>query len=799
MLKNYMIVAVRNILRHKGYSFINIVGLAIGMACCILIMLWVQDELSYDTFHENADRLYRVIKSYESEGELKHFSLTPAPLGPALKEEYPEIVNAARIIIAGNRMVKYEDKIFSNDILAYADPEFLEMFSFPLASGDPKTVFSDKYAVIISQDMSQKYFGDVNPIGKNINIDRREYTITGVLENNDKNTHLNFDCLTQFDSRLDWLNHTINEWGVSAYYTYVMLDKKADYERVEQKIAGIINQHRPDQQKTVNINLQAIKRIHLYHDAEDYLEGHGDIKYIYMFSLLAILILCIACINFINLSTARSTGRAKEVGIRKVVGAKRSDLVRQFLGESLVLSFVALIFAIAFTELMIPLFDKWSDKNLNPDLLSNPPMILGFIGIVIFVGMIAGAYPAFMLSSFNPTTILSGYLMSGNSRARIRKILVVTQFALSVFLIFSTFVIYDQLNFIQNKKLGFDKDLLLYFDMRGRFQDNYENIKQELLQNPAVVDVTAGVPPIESFDPAVSISWDGKIENDSDDETIWLSLTVDRNYLDVLGMELIDGDDFKNDEAYGKQSDIILNETAAREMGFDSSVGKKLSFSAYKGEIVPAEYNGTIVGVVKDFHYEPVNQEIRPVIIHLDPGSLYSMIIRVKSGMTSEALNLIKKTWSEYASEYPLEYHFANQTIDSYYEAEKKFGTIFEFCSLLAIFISCLGLFGLAAYIVEQRTKEIGVRKILGAAISGIISLLTIQYVWLIILANLIAGPFAYIAMNRWLENFAYRIEVRWLTFPLTAALTLLIAMTVIVFQAAKAATINPIKTLRHE
>jgi putative ABC transport system permease protein len=799
MLKNYLMVAIRNLLRHKGYSFINIGGLAIGMACCILIMLWVVDELSYDAFHENADRLFRVTKSYEKEGEQKRFALTPAPLGPALKEQYPEIVNACRVIIAGNRMITYEDKSFSNDILAYADPEFLEMFSYPLVVGDKKSVLNDKYAIVISESMSQKYFGGRSPIGKSINVDRREFSITGVFKDIHENSHLKFDCLAQFDPRTDWIQSTIGNWDVSAFYNYVLLDKHVNYHEVENKISDIVNDHRPDHENSVIIGLQPIKRIHLYHDVEDYLEGHGDIKNIYLFSLLALLILIIACINFINLSTARSTNRAKEVGVRKVIGAGKTDLIRQFLGESLILAFAAMILAIAIVESMIPVFESWSGKNIKPGLFSDLPIILGLIGIIGFVGIIAGAYPAFVLSSFKPMKILSGHLKSGNPRALVRKILVVTQFALSAFLIFGTLVIYNQLSFINNKNLGFDKGQLIYFDMRGKFQENYENIRLELLQNSAITEITAGAPPIESFDPAINISWEGKVESESGDEMIWQSLTVDNNYLDVLGMEIIDGAGFRKDENNQNSPSIILNETAARKIGFDSPVGKQISFSAYKGEIVPLDFKGTIIGVVKDFHFESVHRGIEPVIIHLDRNSLYSMIVKIRPGMIGQAIELIKNAWSNYASEYPLEYHFIDQTIESYYDSDKRFGKVFEFCSLLAIFISCLGLFGLAAYIVEQRRKEIGIRKVLGASLGGIIGLLSFQYVWLVILANLIAAPPAYIAMNSWLKNFVYRIDVGWPVFPITALLTLFIALAVIVFQAAKGALTNPVNALRHE
>ena len=786
MLRNYLKVALRNLSRNKVYSIINIAGLAVGMACCILILLWVQDELSYDRFHQRADDLYRLTETWHHQGETKCEALTSSLLASALKEECPEINLATRFSPGGEQLIKCEDKRLQNDVVAQADNDFFQMFSFPMVKGNPRTALADPFSVVISEKMSLKYFGNENPLGRQMNIDRRDFTVTGVMKNLPQNSHLQFDCLVPFESRREWLKKITDKWLVSAYATYVLVDGETSRHQMEQKISSVLSKHISD--STVTLGLQPIGDIHLYSAGME-LSGSepGDIKYVYMFSALAVLILLIACINFMNLSTARSGSRAREIGIRKVVGADRKQIGKQFFGESILLSFVALAASLASLELLLPAVNSWLGKPLGLDLAERPELILALVGLALLTGVLAGSYPALLLSSFKPSRVLKAATIPSSRGATLRRTLVVIQFAASVFLIIGALVISGQLGFMTKGDLGFDQEHLLCVRMRGGFGDQYQNIKGRLLQNPTVISVSAGWPPKSSHWASNEVSWEGK---DSKKEVVMCRYNVDFGYVNTLGLQVVRGRDFSDDFVTDQNEAFLVNEEAVRQMGLEDPVGKQFS---YEGR------GGKIVGVVRDFHQGALRDPIYPLVLQIDSEKLYYLLVRLKPGAVPEILSFLENRWQQTASDFPFEYHFLDQTIEGFYRSEQRMGTIFRWSTFLAVLVSCMGLFGLAAFAAEKRTKEIGIRKVLGASAASIVKLLSKEIILLVLLANLIAAPVAYWAMTRWLENFAYRIELRMSLFFISALVALATAVVTVSYQAIRAAMANPVETLRCE
>jgi putative ABC transport system permease protein len=791
MFYNYLKVALRNIARHKGYSFINIAGLAIGMACCILIMLWVQDELSFDRFHDNADRLYRVTESWHYEDMTLYSAETPVPLADAIKDGVPEVVHTTRFNIEGPQLIKYGDKKFQDDILVLADVDFFEMFTFPFVIGSGQIAFADIFSVVITEEMSRKYFGENNPIGQTLNIDRRDFTVSGVIQNIPFNSHIKFDCIVPFDSRPDWLREMVDKWTVSAYNTYVLLHPQSSVEETIRKIYSVATLHN-DEDHSVEYGLQPITRIHLYKDVEDYLEGHGNIKYVYLFSLLALIILLIACINFTNLSTARSHARAREVGMRKIVGARRLDIIKQFYGESIATSIIALIGAVVLVEILIPSFNLWSGKELHLDIFRNGPMLLGIILITLSAGIISGSYSALYISSCQPAKILKGMLNLKGAGTNFRRAMVVFQFAISITLIICAVMVFNQLNFINSKNLGYNKEHVLYFSMQGDFLDNYRAIKNELKQNRSIIDVTAGRPPVRHFFPAFALNVNGK---SLPPDIKMQSLPVDYNYIKTFGMQMLAGRDLSEKIPNG----FILNESAVKMLDLENPLGAKLSFKTHDRRLKHNRFEDEIVGIVGDFHHGSMHGEISPLIIYNNPQILTTMCLRVNVANIPEVIGSLENLWNKYAADYAFEYHFVDETLDNYYRSEKRLGQLFAIFTALAIIVSSLGLFGLALFSAERRTTEIGIRKILGSSSAEIVLILSKEFVLLVILSNIIAWPIAYYAMNRWLENFAYRTTLSWQIFVLSGLAAVMIALATISFQALKAALANPVEAIKYE
>ncbi len=786
MFSNYLKVALRNILRHKGYSLINILGLAIGMACCILLLLWVQDEVSYDKFHANGHQLYRVTEVWEDEEETELSVLTCPLLGPAVKEEIPEITHATRFHNDGEQIINYGEMRFQNDVVGMADNDFLQMFTFPLMAGNVNSALTDKFSVVITEDMSHKYFGTEDPIGEVLNIDRRDFVVTGVMENIPRNSHIRFDCVVPFDSRRDWLKEITDRWVVSSYYTYVMVNESSPLDEIVGKMNAVKERHLDA--SSASFGLQPVEDIHLFSGAYDYSEAEpGDIKYVYMFGALAVLILLIACINFMNLTTARSSNRVREIGVRKVVGANRGNIGRQFFGESVFLAVLAVILSVAIVELVLPAVNMWLGKSLNLPIFDNPWMIFGLLGLAGVTGIVAGSYPAVFLSAFQPVKVLKGKLDGGLKGIVFRKMLVVTQFAFSVFLIISAVLIYQQLHYMTKGDLGYDQDHLLTVRMRGGFLEDYENIKQDLMQNPNVLSISAGLPPSSLGWASTDLDWEGK---DPDGEIGMNRYNVDYGYIETMGMEMADGRSFSREYSTDATQGYMLNEEAIKVMGLENPVGKRFS---YEGR------EGTIVGVVRNFHQKSMHKPIYPLAMQINPEELKYMCIRLMPEGAPGIISFLGQRWLETANQYLFEYRFMDETLNNFYRSERRMGVIFRWSTILAISISCLGLFGLATFAAERRTKEIGIRKVLGASVANILKLLSQEIVLLVLIANVIAAPVAYYAMLQWLQNFVFRIDISWSVFGLTAVTALMIAIATVSFQAVKAALSNPVDALRYE
>jgi putative ABC transport system permease protein len=785
MIKNYIKIALRNLSRHKGYSFINIAGLAIGMACCILILLWVQDELSFDRFHKNAGSIYRVIQDINFSDHSTTWAITQGPLGPSLKEDFSEIANFTRV--TGRRFRLTYGEHSYDEVLGMADGSIFEMFTFPLVEGDPQTALSDPHSIVLTEEMAKKYFGDEHPIGKVLKADNQyDFLVTGILEEFPLNSHFRYDFLIPFIFGRE-LEYTVDNWRNSQFSTYVQVQEGIPYQEVVQKISGYLYE-KPTIEKDAKLNLQPLTRIHL-HSNYEFDRPHGDFTYVTIFSLIAFFILLIACINFMNLTTARSANRAREVGLRKVAGAHRRDLVRQFFGESILLAFVALIFAVGIAYLLLSVFNELAAKELSFGVSGNIQALLVLSGIAILTGIIAGSYPALFLSAFQPANVLKGTFFSGSKGSIFRKVLVVLQFSLTILLIVCTMIVYNQMNFMRNRKLGYDKEYLVYAVLRGDMRQQFDAVKEELLKNPNILAVTSsGTLPTYGYNFSNSLwRWEGQ---DPDEEILMRASFIDYNYFETFGMEIVEGRSYSKEFSTDSTEALIVNEEAVKVMGMESPIGKQLGIG---------DNQAKIIGVVKNYHFRSMKQEIEPLILILNPSNCWALFARLSSTDVSKTIGHMENVWGKFAPGYPFNYRFMDEAIDNLYRSEQQIGTLFRYFSILAILISCLGLFGLASFMAEQRTKEIGIRKVLGATVSNVLLLLSKEFVKWVLFANIIAWPVAYYVMNRWLQGYAYRINIAVWSFIFAAVLALAIALFTVSYQATRAATANPADALRYE
>lgn len=783
MIKNYLKVAFRNIKRNKIFSFINISGLAIGMACCLLLMLFIRYELSFDRYHENAKNIYRAaIKHSHSLMGTQMLNVTPGILAPFLREECPEVVTATKIKSWGG-MIQYGDKQFDDDRFFFADSEFLEVFTFPLIKGNKKTALKDPYSVLLTQHTAKKYFGDENPLGKVLFVDNKhEYTVKGVLQNVPRNSHFTFDILASMVT-LESLRGQKHLSGWNNYKTYLMLQKGADTDGLVKKMQQIIDR---TEMKDKFI-LQPLTDIHLHGDYVFELEPNGDIRYIYLLSATTFLLMLVACFNFINLSTSRSVHRAKEVGMRKVIGATRVQLVKQLMGESLLISIIAFLISLTLVKLLLPWFRVYMDRELKFMFFTDIQLLLGLIALVFIVGLIAGSYPALFLSRFRPITVFTGILRpSSKGTTHFRNSLVVVQLVISIILIMCTYVILDQLRYIHKKDLGFEKTHIITAYIRDpNLQNNVEPFLTELRSHPQIVDISVSNQlPYLIMNANPHTRWEGM---EAGTEQQVFELHVDNNFIDFYDLKVIQGRKFSRESVNDAEEACILNQTAARMTGWDDPLNRR--------------YNeGTVIGVIKDFHFAPLNVKVAPLCLRLnrDPGEWLS--IKVPSQDIPGALAVIKRIWEKYSMVYPFIYSFLDERIDRLYRAQQKLGQSLTYFSAILIFVACLGLIGLASFTAEQKTREIGIRKVLGASAGSILSLLGKKYVRWLILASFIAWPLAYHMMQKWLQNnFAYQTKIGIITFIFSAAAAFVITLISVGFQTIKAATANPVDSLRYE
>jgi len=791
MLENYLKITLRNINRHKGYSFINIAGLSIGMTCFILISLWVVDEMSYDNFHRNGDELYRIIIKDSEDPEEPGSSWSGLALPSVLKNNFPEVTDFTRIVTLSDLrpcQVSYIPdndsagrKIFKEEWLVLADPSFFQMFTFPFKKGSPETALSGENNIVITEETAQRYFGDEEPVGKVLNFNNEiEYTVTGVVKNVPSNSTIRFDFVAPIQILK---NHRLNTWAVVGP-GFVLLDKQTSVEEANQKIFGSIQKYGPARQRNQRVYLQPIRDIHLNAN----LGGTGNRDYVYIFSLIALFILIIACINFMNLSTARSGDRSKEIGLRKVVGVYRMQLVKQFILESGFMSIITLIITLILLKIVLPEFRNLTSKHLEIHYFDNFIILPGLIIFALIVGLLAGIYPAFVLSSFKPVEVLKGKSVRGTGRSLLRTVLVIIQFSISITLIIVTSIVYRQLTYIQNRDLGFDREQVLSIPIGDKYIGNFEGLKNEFRKVPGVINLTTSHSLPTNITSQNPVYWEGK---SSDDYVSMNFVSVDYDYIETMKMEMVMGRSYSNDFTDNQKS-YIINEAALKLTGLKDPVGKM--FSIWNKE-------GRIIGIVKDFNYEKLSDQIKPLVMTYAPGWYFSpyFLIRISTDNVSGTIENLRRAALKYDPGYFFEYEFLDDAFEELYRSEEQLGTVFIYFAVLAIFISCLGLFGMASFMAEKRTKEIGIRKVLGATVPGIVLFLSREFMKWVLIANIIAWPIAYYAMNKWLQGFTYRTNLHIGIFAFSAFLALAIALITVSYQSVKAASSNPVEALKYE
>ncbi len=802
MIKNYFKTAWRNLVKNKAFSFINILGLSIGISVCFIIMLFIQDELSYDKFNAKADRICRIVfKANINGGKIFEANVMP-PVAAALKNDYPEVEEVARLNINGRTKVTYNDKSFKEDGLVIVDSNFFNVFTLPFIKGNPETALMEPHTIVLTEEYANKYFGKDEPVGKLLVIDNESFKVTGIINKIPANSHFHFDMFVSL-SNLPYAKDP--SWMSSGMFTYVVLKKGYDYKKLEAKLPGMVEKYMgPQIQKGMGMSLaqfrtkgnalgfalQPLKDIHLYSQSNFELEPGGDIKYIYIFGAIAIFMLLIACINFINLSTASASKRAKEVGVRKVMGSGKFELVKQFLIESVLITFIALLISFVFIQLALPVFNDLSGKHLSIGLHIKPWVML--IALALLVGLLAGIYPAFFLSAFKPIAVLKGRLSAGTKSLGLRSGLVVFQFFISVSLIIGTIIVYQQMSFIRNKKLGYNKEQLLVLPNSWALGKNTDAFKQQLLKDSRIKNVTQS-----SYKPAGPSGNNNALVYPEGKENMvmtTLEYHVDDQYIPTFEMQMATGRNFSS-EYKTDSSAIIINETAARAFGWgDKAVGEKL---VRQNSVRGKDFVYTVIGVVKDFHFKSLHETITPLLMVLQQEP--DFIIKIKTADIAGVISSIKKDWEGFNTDEPFTYSFMDDLYIKTYTAEQKTGTILNIFAVLTIFVACLGLFGLATYTAEQRTKEIGIRKVLGASVAQVTTMLSKEFLKLVLIACLIAFPLAWWAMSKWLQDFAYRININWYIFLIAGIAALSIALLTVSFQAIKAAIANPVKSLRSE
>jgi putative ABC transport system permease protein len=806
MLRNYLKIALRNMNRHKGYSFINMAGLAIGMACCILILLYVTDELSFDRFHEKKDRIYRINTISSIGTTSRQYATVPPALAKGLADSMPEIEAYTRLMEAPSLRGRVDENNIEIKDCFVVDSGFFDIFSHDFLAGAPESVFENPDSIVITEETSDRIFGDGSAMGKSIDLgNARAVQVTGVIKNVPKNSHIQFDALLPLSFIRDESGRPVDFSGAAYFcewYAYLLLKEGTQIADVERKVMETAEAKWGDLYRekgtTRQYPLQIITDLHLKSKCEYESGNPGDINTVYLFSAIALFVLFIACFNFINLSTARSANRAREVGMRKVMGSQKGQIVRQFLSESIVMSVIGLVISIVLVQLALPSFNRLAGKEFDSGQLLSPTVLLGLLGIIIVTGIIAGSFPAFILSAFDPITVLKGKLSSTSKNITLRKMLVIFQFSISIFMIAGILVIVRQLDYIKNINLGFDKEQMVVIPFFGNRQNEegagrHEALRNKMLQNSSILSVSFSIDR-----PGGDLGYDAFLpEGKSNEETLRaMRYWVDHNFISTYGMEIVKGRDFSESFSTDADQALIINEKAVAALGWgDEVLGKRLV------NVSRDNRQGIIVGVVKDFHSASMKMEISPVVIALDPRFFAFISVRIRPDNVSNTLAFLESTLREIYPdrEFEYSYYFIDEDFRSKYPEEEKIREIYFAFGFLAVFVACLGLFGLASYSVEQRTKEIGIRKVLGATGREIVLLLSKEFSKWVLAANIIAWPLAYYFMDRWLDNFAYRIGVTWDIFIFSGIIAAVIALFTVSFHSIKAASSNPANALKYE
>ncbi|MEO6166938.1 MAG: ABC transporter permease [Chitinophagales bacterium] len=807
MLKNYLKVALRNLWKNKSFSAINIFGLAVGLATCLLIVLFVQYELNYDQYNKKGANIYRIDGDIQFGGTNFILAVTPPLMSGVLLKDYPEIESSVRFRDYGGFLVKKGNENIQENKVIYTESALFDIFTLPLISGDPKTALTEPHSMVITKSTAEKYFNSTDVVGQTLMInDTGSYKVTGVIENIPSQSHFNFDFLVALSESIEskednWLSNNFN--------TYIVVRPETDVKALESKINGIVDQYiLPQAQQVLNVNkddfaksgnyvkysVMPLDQIHLHSNKVAELGANGDMEYIYIFSVIAIFILLIACVNFMNLSTARSSNRAKEVGVRKVIGSLRVHLVSQFLTESILVSFFALLLSFLVVALMLPYFNQLSGKAISFSAISLSWMLPALLLIVLLVGLLAGSYPAFFLSRFQPIEVLKGKFSAGFKGNWLRSSLVVFQFAISIILIVGTVIIYNQLNYIRSKNLGYDRNQVLIIQNCYSLHEQAKIFKEEVSNLPGVEATT-----MTGFLPTGPYRSDSPLfEDPTLDQKKAVSMQnwqVDEDYIPALGIELLKGRNFSKELATDSDG-VIINEAAAKLLSFKDPLNEKLYYlKSIETRDIKAYH---IIGILKDFNFNSLRQQVTPLALFRSEEH-GSIAVRVSTHNIPGLILQIGDKWNSMAPGQPFAWSFMDDDFNTAYQSDQRIGKIFISFAILAILIACLGLFGLVTYAAEQRTKEIGIRKVLGATVINIVSMLSKDFLKLVAIAALIAFPIAWFGMNKWLEDFAYRVSISWWIFLLAAALAIIIALLTVGFQAIKAAIANPVKSLRTE
>lgn len=806
MLRNFLKITFRNLYKNPFFTVINIAGLAVGMTCVLFIIFFVKDELSFDRHSSQSESIYRMYVDARFMGKEFITAMTGGPIGPGYKNEFPEILDYVRIMDDGLSFIEYEKISYKEPRVFFADSNFFKFFSLPLVRGNVVDVLNSPDEIAISEKIALKYFGSENPVGKILRLDEKtDYTISGVFKNFPENSHFHMDFVGSICSK-KWLEN--DQWTNANVYTYVLLNDNCKSESIEDKYQVMLDKYIRPEVESFGVSIddflksgnrwdfkfQPLTDIHLHSNLSDELEPNGSIEYVYIFSAIGIFILLLASINFINLSTARSASRAKEVGIKKVVGSLKTDLIMQFLSESICISVISLLIALGIVELLLPYFNELVGKNVSASYFTDLWIFGAILTISVLTGLLAGSFPAFVFSSFKPVDVLKGNLSSGIKKGWLRSGLVVFQFSISIVLIIGTMIVFNQLNYIQNRNLGFDKEQRVIIDDAYILGKNLWAFKEEVRKLPDVQNITvSGYLPVDSYRNINGTFPDG----DSNSEALlpMQSWRVDSDYIETMGMELVKGRNF-SPLIPSDSNAVIINESCAKHFGWENPLEHRISRGVNIEPLEIANYN--VIGVVKDFHYESLKNKIEPLVIYLGENNGF-ITLRIKTKDIPNLIDNVKENWNKLSSDKPFSYRFMDESFDKIYSSEQRIGRIFTVFAGLAILIGCLGLFALSAYTAERKTKEIGIRRVLGGSIQGMVFLLSREFIKLVLISYIISAPLAYLLMNKWLEDYAYRTEVGLGVLLYAGIISLFIALVTVSYHAIKAAVVDPAKSLKYE